>query len=71
MSNTKGKCMVLVLNCASQNSDTAYFLLQDDDENTRVFDSRYEAKQWIEDNGDNYYGPWAYSIIEIDDLEYE
>lgn len=43
------KYLVILLNCASPWTEYAFFLMTDEDDNTRVFDTEQEAKDAIEE----------------------
>lgn len=66
----KDKYLIMCLNCAPANGNQyAFFLLKDENGNTRVFDTEQEAMDEIIELGGE--GPFAYSILCTGDFEYK
>lgn len=64
------KYLIMCLNCAAVNGyQYAFFLLEDKNGNTRVFDTEQEAMDEIIKMGGD--GPFAYSILCTGDFEYK
>jgi hypothetical protein len=61
------KYLVLCRNVAHPILEFAFFLAEDEDDNTIVFDSKKEAEDYIQKSNRDVI---AYSIISIEDLDY-
>lgn len=56
------KYLILCLNTAHPTNKNAFFLLDDEDGNTLIFNSKNEAGDWINENGMRN-DPFAYTIL--------
>lgn len=65
----ESKYLILCLNTAHPTKEHAFFLLDDEDDNTVVFDSREDAVKWIKENR-NWNAPILYTIICTSDFYY-
>ena len=63
------KYLIMCLNTSTASGyQYAFFLLEDENDNTRVFDTEQEAMNEIIEMGDD--GPFAYSILCTGDFKY-
>lgn len=61
------KYLIILLNCASPKTDYAFGLVEDENDNTVVFDTYEDARDWIRENKG---GPFAFAIIATSDFIY-
>jgi hypothetical protein len=64
------KFLIMCLNCSTASGyQYAFFLLEDENDNTRVFDTEQEAMEEIIQMGSD--GPFAYAILCTGDFVYK
>jgi len=59
--------IILCANCAHPSGTLKFFLLEDEDGNTREFEGIKNAKKWVKENPSNLL---AYVILCVNDLDY-
>lgn len=64
------KYLIMCLNCGTiRGHEYSFFLLEDEHDNARIFDTKQEAMDEINEMGSD--SPFAYSIICTGDFEYQ
>jgi hypothetical protein len=66
--DNEDKYLIICANCAHPSGDLKWFLLADDDYNTVEFDKYEDAREWIQNAGND--GPLAFSILATSDFLY-
>ena len=67
MKNENDKYLIICANCAHPSGELKWFLVQDADENTAVFDTFEDAKEWCDESKSDIF---AYTILATSDFSY-
>lgn len=65
MKNETDKYLIMCANCAHPSGGMKWFLLQDEDENTAIFDTFEDAAEWCDKNESDLL---AYTILATSDF---